>query len=89
MADASIMALSHLLPVMIVCLALCIPSTVLSQTLNYQHYLSDALADNPPNSTVGNVNIVQIGSGGTNEAIEVAYFPYLIRFTCGDGIPVN
>lgn len=55
-------------------------------TLRYQSSLSEVLALHPSISTIGNINIVQ---GYNDSSIEVAYLPYLIKFTCGDYLPVN
>jgi hypothetical protein len=72
-------------------LALCCISTfphfVFSQTLSYQISLSELLTNNPPNQTIGNVNIYVDESSG--QSLEIAYFPYLMSFTCGDGLPTN
>ena len=57
-----------------------------SQILKYQSSLSAVLQSNPPKSTVGNINVLNQSDG---TSIEIAYLPYLIQFTCGDGVPQN
>eukprot|EP00956_Cyclotella_meneghiniana_P007314 scaffold9944_cov52-Cyclotella_meneghiniana.AAC.2 len=56
------------------------PSVAVGQTLNYQKYLSRILEDNAPNSTAGNINIVNVDL--IDEGIEVAYLPTIMTFTC-------
>ena len=62
------------------------PSVAVGQTLNYQRHLSRILEDNAPNSTVGNINIVNVDY--IDEYIEVAYLPILMSFACY-GKPTN
>ena len=62
------------------------PSVAVGQTLNYQKYLSRILDDNAPNSTAGNINIVNVDL--IDEYIEVAYLPTIMTFTCY-GKPTN
>eukprot|EP00956_Cyclotella_meneghiniana_P038765 scaffold159697_cov56-Cyclotella_meneghiniana.AAC.3 len=62
------------------------PSVAVGQTLNYQKYLSRILDDNAPNSTAGNINIVNVDL--IDEYIEVAYLPTIMTFTCY-GRPTN
>lgn len=62
---------------------------VLSNTLKYQSALSGVLANYASNSTAsGSVNIVPGSGEYVDQSLQVAYFPYLIRFTCND-VPVN
>ena len=76
----------HLTELAWCCCILSMPITAHSQTLQYQSSLSEILATNPPISTVGNINVVNNSDGAS---VEIAYFPYLIQFTCGDGVPQN
>eukprot|EP00956_Cyclotella_meneghiniana_P005714 scaffold7379_cov63-Cyclotella_meneghiniana.AAC.1 len=62
------------------------PSVAVGQTLNYQKYLSRILEDNAPNSTVGNINILNVDF--IDEYIEVAYLPIIMSFVCY-GKPIN
>ena len=73
-----------------VCYILSLPTGAQSQLLSYQPSLSEILTNNPPNSMVGNINIVHADSiNSESETIEVAYLPYLNQFTCLDGVPQN
>ena len=63
--------------------------TIFAQTLLYQSFLSELLAKHSPNSTIGNINVVNVdGSGNDRESMEIAYLPFLIGFTC-EGQYVN
>ena len=60
-------------------------SVASGQTLNYQRYISRIISNNAPNSTVGNINIVNVNS---KDQFELAYLPILMSFTCY-GKPTN